>query len=160
MNRRIITTTLLGIVLVALGCASQPYGDTGAKWVTLIDGGTGLDNWIRVGDANWRVVDGDHPSRQEDRQGEQFSGYEKLVYRFSNPRRVLGQRRRQLRYLYALRRHQESDRSDMLRSEHLRSAPGPDLWHWRHRSSVAGVADAEGGRQMEHLTTSRSKARV
>jgi len=53
-----LTTALLGIVLVALGCSSQPYGDTGANWVTLLDGTTGLDNWIRVGDANWRVVDG------------------------------------------------------------------------------------------------------
>ena len=58
MNRRIITTTVLGLVLTALGCASQPYGDTSAKWITLIDGGSGLDNWIRVGDANWRAVDG------------------------------------------------------------------------------------------------------
>ena len=53
-----LTTALLGIVLVALGCSSQPYGDTGANWVTLLDGTTGLDNWIRVGDANWRAVDG------------------------------------------------------------------------------------------------------
>ena len=59
MNRRLtIAAALLGIVLVALGCSSQPYGDTGANWVTLLDGTTGLDNWIRVGDANWRVVDG------------------------------------------------------------------------------------------------------
>ena len=59
MNRRLtIAAALLGIVLVALGCSSQPYGDTGANWVTLLDGTTGLDNWIRVGDANWRAVDG------------------------------------------------------------------------------------------------------
>ena len=59
MNRRLtVATALLGIVLVALGCSSQPYGDTGANWVTLLDGTTGLDNWIRVGDANWRAVDG------------------------------------------------------------------------------------------------------
>ena len=59
MNRRLtIATHLFGIVLVALGCSSQPYGDTGANWVTLLDGTTGLDNWIRVGDANWRAVDG------------------------------------------------------------------------------------------------------
>ena len=59
MNRRLtIAAALLGIVLVALGCSSQPYGDTGANWVTLLDGTTGLDNWVRVGDANWRVVDG------------------------------------------------------------------------------------------------------
>ena len=59
MNRRLtIATPLLGIVLVALGCSSQPYGDSRANWVTLLDGTTGLDNWIRVGDANWRAVDG------------------------------------------------------------------------------------------------------
>ena len=59
MNRRLtIAAPLLGIVLVALGCSSQPYGDTGANWVTLLDGTTGLDNWSRVGDANWRAVDG------------------------------------------------------------------------------------------------------
>ena len=59
MNRRLtIATALLGIVVVALGCSSQPYGDSSANWVTLLDGTTGLDNWIRVGDANWRAVDG------------------------------------------------------------------------------------------------------
>jgi hypothetical protein len=59
MNRQlIITTTLLGVVFAGFGCASQPYGKTDTKWVTLIDGGSGLDNWIQVGDANWRVVDG------------------------------------------------------------------------------------------------------
>lgn len=55
MNRLLTITTLLGIMFAALGCATAPAG---AAWVTLIDGGTGLDNWIRVGDANWRVVDG------------------------------------------------------------------------------------------------------
>ena len=46
MNRTVsIVTTLLVIALTAAGCASQ----TNAGWVTLIDGGTGLDNWIRVG---------------------------------------------------------------------------------------------------------------
>jgi hypothetical protein len=51
-----IVSTLLAGLLVA-GCAGQSsYSDV--KWVTLIDGTTGLDNWIRVGDANWRAVDG------------------------------------------------------------------------------------------------------
>jgi len=51
-----IVSTLLAGLLVA-GCASQSsYSDV--KWVTLIDGTSGLDNWIRVGDANWRAVDG------------------------------------------------------------------------------------------------------
>ena len=35
------------------GCAMQP-SDGG--WVTLLDGPKGLDNFNRVGTANWRVV--------------------------------------------------------------------------------------------------------
>ena len=57
MNRQShLAAMLLTLVFAVAGCAA-PAGISGA-WVTLIDGGTGLDNWIRVGDANWRVVDG------------------------------------------------------------------------------------------------------
>ncbi|MEO8187143.1 MAG: DUF1080 domain-containing protein [Burkholderiaceae bacterium] len=56
MNRQSCLATLL-FVLLAAGCAS-PSSQSDTKWVTLIDGGSGLDNWIRVGDANWRTVDG------------------------------------------------------------------------------------------------------
>ena len=59
MNRwSFITTGLLVIALTAFGCASQPSGQADAGWITLIDGATGLDNWTRAGDANWRAVDG------------------------------------------------------------------------------------------------------
>ena len=34
------------------GCATQP------GWVTLIEGEKGLDNWNRIGDANWRAEGG------------------------------------------------------------------------------------------------------
>ena len=34
------------------GCATQP------AWVTLIDGEKGLENWNRIGDANWRAEGG------------------------------------------------------------------------------------------------------
>ena len=58
MNRHFsIVATLLAVLFAALGCAT-PSSQSDTKWVTLIDGSTGLDNWIRVGDANWRVVDG------------------------------------------------------------------------------------------------------
>ena len=30
----------------------------GGNWVTLVDGQTGLDNWQRLGDANWRAEGG------------------------------------------------------------------------------------------------------
>lgn len=59
MNRSSsITMGLLVIAFTAFGCATQPFGQADAGWITLIDGATGLDNWSRVGDANWRVVDG------------------------------------------------------------------------------------------------------
>ncbi len=40
--------------MMIAGCAHTPD----AGWVTLIDGGTGLDNFNQVGDANWRAESG------------------------------------------------------------------------------------------------------
>ena len=50
---------LLVIVFAAFGCAqmSSTY-DSATGWTTLIDGDKGLDNFNRVGDANWRAEDG------------------------------------------------------------------------------------------------------
>jgi len=53
-----LSTISMGLLVVALtffGCANQPSGQ---GWVTLIDGSTGLDNWNRTGDANWRAEGG------------------------------------------------------------------------------------------------------
>jgi hypothetical protein len=47
-------STLLVLALTLAGCA----GRTGGGWITLIDGEKGLDNWNRVGDANWRPEGG------------------------------------------------------------------------------------------------------
>ena len=52
----VITIGLLVIALTVFGCASMSRRSD-AGWITLIDGATGLDNWNRVGDANWRVED-------------------------------------------------------------------------------------------------------
>jgi hypothetical protein len=53
MNRfSVITMGLLVIAFTVFGCATQSGGQ---GWVTLVDGATGLDNWNRVGDANWRA---------------------------------------------------------------------------------------------------------
>jgi Domain of Unknown Function (DUF1080) len=53
MHRR----TALGLLVVAVltGCAST-LPDAG--WVTLIEGDQGLDNWERLGDADWRAEGG------------------------------------------------------------------------------------------------------
>jgi len=46
---------LLAIVLNLAGCATQPSSEAG--WVTIFDG-TNLNNFVRIGDANWRLDDG------------------------------------------------------------------------------------------------------
>jgi hypothetical protein len=53
-----ITVGLLVIAFTATGCANRPSAQDDAGWITLIDGATGLDNWSRIGDANWRAADG------------------------------------------------------------------------------------------------------
>lgn len=45
-------TLVTSFVLAA--CAGMP----GSGWVTLVDGQSGLENWNRVGDANWRPEGG------------------------------------------------------------------------------------------------------
>ena len=58
MKRLTVMTSagLLLILLTAFGCAQMSATDKG--WTTLIDGATGLENWNRIGDANWRAQDG------------------------------------------------------------------------------------------------------
>ena len=48
---------VVALVAVLASCA-QLRGTSGSNWETLIDGEAGLDNWNRVGDANWRVESG------------------------------------------------------------------------------------------------------
>ena len=54
----VITMGLLVVGLGMFGCAQQVSRQTEAGWVTLIDGTRGLENWNRIGDANWRAEDG------------------------------------------------------------------------------------------------------
>jgi hypothetical protein len=49
---------LLVVGLAVAGCAQQPAVQADTGWITLLDGPNGLENWNRVGTANWRVVDG------------------------------------------------------------------------------------------------------
>jgi 3-keto-disaccharide hydrolase len=54
MKRVLIATAAL---LVA-ACSSMPSWMPGGGWTTLIDGDKGMENFIRVGDVNWRTEDG------------------------------------------------------------------------------------------------------
>jgi len=51
----VLTIALLLIGFAAFSYSQQASGQTG--WVTLFDGKT-LDNWNKIGDANWRIEDG------------------------------------------------------------------------------------------------------
>ncbi|MBX9812395.1 MAG: DUF1080 domain-containing protein [Burkholderiales bacterium] len=53
----VITMGLLVIAFTFFGCANQPSGQSDAGWITLLDG-SNMGDWDRVGDANWRLVDG------------------------------------------------------------------------------------------------------
>ena len=64
-----ITIGLLAVAFTVAGCGHLPYG-TG--WVTLIDGQTGLENWNRVGGANWRAEGGAIVADQSTTKGSSF----------------------------------------------------------------------------------------
>lgn len=56
MKRSAFVVTALAVLAFTLaGCAQLSRG---GGWVTLIDGETGLDNWNRTGEANWRAERG------------------------------------------------------------------------------------------------------
>jgi hypothetical protein len=56
----VITIGLLVTGLTVLGCSPQMSAQGDAGWITLLDGSNPktLDNWNRIGDANWRAEDG------------------------------------------------------------------------------------------------------
>ena len=50
-----VVVTTLSLAAALGGCAT---GSGGSGWTTLIDGTKGLDNFNRVGEANWSAADG------------------------------------------------------------------------------------------------------
>ncbi len=46
---------LVVVVATLFGCSQMP---TQSSWTALVDGASGLENFDRVGDANWRAEDG------------------------------------------------------------------------------------------------------
>ncbi|HXR36778.1 MAG TPA: DUF1080 domain-containing protein [Candidatus Binataceae bacterium] len=63
-----VAAGLLVIAFTLFGCASQP---SGPGWITLIDGENGLENFTRLGDANWTAMDG---AIQADRKNSKEAG--------------------------------------------------------------------------------------
>ncbi len=59
-SRSAVITALLIIAVAFFGCSSETSDQGDAGWITLLDGSNPktLDNWNRLGDANWRAEDG------------------------------------------------------------------------------------------------------
>jgi len=54
-------SVIIAVLVIGFGVfgpASAAHGQPDEGWITLIDGTAGLDNWDRIGDANWRAEDG------------------------------------------------------------------------------------------------------
>jgi hypothetical protein len=64
-----ITIGLLAVALAVAGCGHQL---SGSGWVTLIDGETGLENWNRLGGANWRAEGGTIVADKSTTEGSSF----------------------------------------------------------------------------------------
>jgi hypothetical protein len=59
MNRLVALGLGLAFVgFTAFSYSQQAAGQADAGWVTLFDG-SNLDNWTQIGDANWRIANGD-----------------------------------------------------------------------------------------------------
>jgi hypothetical protein len=56
MTKLRLATVVVPAVPLAACAGMQSAGEGG--WMTLIDGGRGLDRWDKVGAANWRAADG------------------------------------------------------------------------------------------------------
>jgi hypothetical protein len=53
MNRRLlILSSVLLSALTLFACSTSPHGP---GWISLVDGDKGLENWNKLGDANWRA---------------------------------------------------------------------------------------------------------
>jgi hypothetical protein len=58
MKRRTLVVAGLALSFAVIGCSQMPAWVPGSGWTTLIDGEKGLENFDRVGDANWRAEGG------------------------------------------------------------------------------------------------------
>lgn len=57
--QRIASTIVAALFITLAGCADMAAPSQESGWTTLLDGPKGFtENWDKIGDANWRIVDG------------------------------------------------------------------------------------------------------
>ena len=99
-----------------------------------------------------------HRQGQEGPQSRRvLSGHQAVVQGLRDPRRVLGERRRQQRHLHPQHRSKEDQQQDRLRGQHLRPAPRSDLRHRRAscRSPRRSTRSKAGGKWNTYEITAK-----
>jgi hypothetical protein len=66
-----LVTALVAIGFISLWPAQRAASQADAGWITLLDGAN-MGDWNRVGDANWRVVDGAVQADKKTGEGSAF----------------------------------------------------------------------------------------
>lgn len=66
MNGSVAKAFAAAMLVAALSSCATGGGAPG--WITLVDGTKGLDNFNRVGEANWTAVDGAIQATQDGRR--------------------------------------------------------------------------------------------
>ena len=117
-NRSAATMMLLFVIgLTITGCSSRISDQGEARWITLLDGSNPktLENWNRIGDANWQAKDGAIVADK----GKGGHLVEELLQRLPDPGRVLGGLNHEQRYLYPHFRSENYRIQNCLRGKYL-----------------------------------------
>src|SRR5262245_33828613 len=153
ITMKILSRSITGLLVIGLtvfGCSQQMSGQRDAGWNTLLDGSNPktLDNWNRVGDANWRVEEGTVVADK----GKGGNLVSKNSYKdFQIRAEFWADHKYEQRHLHPHHRSQNHQFQERLRGEYLRPTPRAGLWHRSHCQCGEGDTYAQGRRQMEHL---------
>ena len=136
------------VLLVTLsGCAT---GGARTGWTTLVDGTRGLENFNRVGEANWTATDGAIQATQGGKDAAYLvskSAYKDFMMRVEFWASDDANSGVFMRCQDAKKITDES----CYEANIFDQRPDPDIRHRRHRESRQGGAHAQGGRQVEHV---------
>ena len=58
MTKQSKALAIAAVLAIALALGACAGSGSGSGWTALVDNGKGMENFNRLGDANWRVVDG------------------------------------------------------------------------------------------------------
>ena len=144
-----ITMGLLVVTGLAVsGCSPQTSGQGDAGWITLLDGSNPktLDNWNRIGDANWRAEDGAIVA-DKGKGGQLVS---KNSYKDFQIRAEFWADDTTNSGIF-FRISDLKTIQNRVRGKYLRPAPRAGVRHRGHLQCRQGISGAQSGRQMEQL---------